>query len=291
MTSGARRLRTLLNGDRLIVAPGIFDGLSAAAVRAAGFPAAYMTGAGVSASAWGLPDIGLLTATEMAERARTLAELVEVPLIADADTGYGSPLNLVRTVRNYEAAGVAAIQLEDQTFPKRCGHLDDKAVIAVEEFVMKLAAALEARDEMLVIARTDALGPLGLDEAIERAQRYAEAGADIVFVEAPESVAQLERIGAAIDAPLLLNVVPGGRTPAIEPERARALGYRIAIHPGAGLVPATRALQEAYAALAASAAVAPPPTGPESFFALLGLADWADLGRRFDVKKEVQAWA
>jgi 2-methylisocitrate lyase-like PEP mutase family enzyme len=177
--SSAARLRELLAGDELIVAPGVYDGISAALVGKFGFAAAYMTGAGVSASGWGLPDIGLLTLTEMAERARMLAGLLEIPLIADADTGYGSPINVIRTVREYERAGVAAIQLEDQVFPKRCGHLTGKEVLEAEQFVVVLSAALEARrdPDTVIIARTDARGPLGIQAALERAQTYAAAGA------------------------------------------------------------------------------------------------------------------
>ena len=217
--SRALQLRRLLAGERLIVAPGVYDGISAALVGRYGFPAAYMTGAGVSASAYGLPDIGLLTLTEMAERARVLAGLVGVPLIADADTGYGSPINVVRTVREYERAGVAAIQLEDQVFPKRCGHLAGKEVVDAGRFRATLEAALDAREDpdTVIVARTDARAPLGLDEAIARARLYADAGADVIFVEAPESEQEVERIAGEIDAPLLLNVVPGGLYPRAVP--------------------------------------------------------------------------
>jgi 2-methylisocitrate lyase-like PEP mutase family enzyme len=186
--SPGRRLRALLADDGLIVAPGVFDGISASLVGRVGFAAGYLTGAGVAASGFGLPDIGLLTQTEMTERARVLATaLGDTPLIADADTGYGAPLNVIRTVREYEAAGVAAIQLEDQAFPKRCGHLPDKELISEDEFVVKLAAALDARSDLdlVVIARTDARAVLGVDAAIARANRYAAAGADVIFVEAP----------------------------------------------------------------------------------------------------------
>jgi 2-methylisocitrate lyase-like PEP mutase family enzyme len=241
--SRGTQLRELLAGDRLIVAPGVYDGISAALVGRLGFAAAYMTGAGVSASAFGLPDIGLLTLTEMAERARVLAGLLEIPLIADADTGYGSPINVVRTVREYERAGVAAIQLEDQEFPKRCGHLAGKEVTDAERFAVALSAALDARTDpdTVIVARTDARAPLGIDEAIRRANRYAAVGADVIFVEAPESIEEIERIAAEVDAPLLMNVVPGGRTPPVEHDRLLELGYRIAIHPAAVFATATPA--------------------------------------------------
>src|SRR5882757_9868074 len=190
-TSSARKaLRGLLERGELIVAPGVFDGISAQLAKRTGHTAAYLTGAGVAASGFGLPDIGLVTASEMAERARMLVDVLgEVPLIADADTGYGAPLNVVRTVRQYDAAGVAAIQLEDQAFPKRCGHLPDKHVVDAEVFEQTLAAALD------------------------RANRYAAAGADVIFAEAPQGTDEVERIAREVDAPLLINLVLGGMTP------------------------------------------------------------------------------
>ena len=208
-TAARQNLRTLLDQGELIVAPGVFDGITAHLVRRTGQAAAYMTGAGVAASGFGLPDIGLVTGTEMAERARMLVGVLgDIPLIADADTGYGATMNVVRTVRLYEQAGVAAIQLEDQVFPKRCGHLSDKHVVDAAEFEQTLAAALDARtdDNLLIVARTDARAPLGLDAAIERANRYAQAGADVIFVEAPQSIEEIERIagevaGSAADQP------------------------------------------------------------------------------------------
>jgi 2-methylisocitrate lyase-like PEP mutase family enzyme len=283
--SAARRLRELLAGSDLIVAPGVYDGISAALVGKLGFGCAYMTGAGVCASAAGLPDVGLLTMTEMAERARMLAGGLEVPLIADADTGYGSPVNVVRTVREYERAGVAAIQLEDQVFPKRCGHLAGKDVVDSERFLLTLRAALEARrdPDTVVIARTDARAPLGIDEAIRRGRAYAGAGADVIFVEAPESEAEIEQIAAAIEAPLLINIVPGGRTPELPPARLAELGFRIAIHPGVALAAATVAAGEALGALAATSH-APVAAGPAGFFDLFGLREWDELGSRYQAE-------
>ena len=274
------RLRELLAGDELIVAPGVYDGISAALVAKLGFTAAYMTGAGVAAS-FGLPDIGLLTLAEMAGRARALAAQLEVPLIADADTGYGSPINVVRTVREYERAGVAAIQLEDQTFPKRCGHLAGKEVVSAEQFGRSLRAAVDARDEMLIVARTDARAPLGLDEAIARANSYAAIGADVIFVEAPRTVEEIERIAAEVQAPLLLNLVPGGLTPSLDHRRLHELGYRIAIYPGAvmmAVVPAAIASLAALRGLADESSAVP---GPEAFFDLFGLDEWIELGQRY----------
>ncbi|HEY1916213.1 MAG TPA: isocitrate lyase/PEP mutase family protein [Streptosporangiaceae bacterium] len=282
--SAGRVLRERLATGELIVAPGVFDGLSASLAGRMGFAAGYMTGAGVAAAGFGLPDIGLVTQTEMVERARVLVRcLGEVPLIADADTGYGSALNVVRTVREYEAAGVAAIQLEDQAFPKKCGHLPDKELIPAEEFVVKLAAALEARTDpsLVVIARTDARGPLGLDAAISRARLYAAAGADVIFVEAPESAAELERIAAEVDAPLLVNLVAGGLTPAESAERLGAWGYGIAIHPSAPLGGVAWAMLQGLAELAGKDPAEWVPGSPAEFFNLVGLAEWSRLGERY----------
>jgi 2-methylisocitrate lyase-like PEP mutase family enzyme len=284
----ASRLRELLAGDELIVAPGVYDGISAALVDKLGFAAAYMTGAGVCASAYGLPDIGLLTLTEMAERARMLAAQLSVPLIADADTGYGSPINVVRTVREYERAGVAAIQLEDQVFPKRCGHLAGKDVVSADRFALALQAAVDAREELLIIARTDALAVHGIDEAIRRANRYAQIGADVVFVEAPESIEQIEQIAAAVDAPLLLNVVPGGRTPEVAQARLAELGYRIAIHPGAALAAVVPAAIAALGALREQTPAFSGAASPEGFFDLFDLNSWMELGKRYEGDRQ---WA
>jgi 2-methylisocitrate lyase-like PEP mutase family enzyme len=281
--SKAAKLRELLAADELIVAPGVYDGISAALVGKLGFPAAYMTGAGVCASGYGLPDIGLLTLTEMAERAAVLARLLDIPLIADADTGYGSPINVVRTVRAYEHAGVAAIQLEDQVFPKRCGHLAGKDVIDAGEFALALQSAVEARrdPDTVIVARTDARAPLGLDEAIRRAQRYASIGADVIFVEAPQSVAEIERIAGEVDAPLLLNVVPGGLTPEIDHARLAELGYRIAIHPGAALAAVVPAAVQALSGLRDATPAFAGSVSPQGFFDLFGLTSWNELGQRY----------
>jgi 2-methylisocitrate lyase-like PEP mutase family enzyme len=280
--NAAARLRELLAGERLVVAPGVYDGISAALVGKLGFPAAYMTGAGVSASGWGLPDGGLLTLTEMAERARTLAGLLDVPLIADADTGYGSPINVVRTVREYERAGVAAIQLEDQVFPKRCGHLSGKEVIDADRFVAALEAALGARrdPDTVIVARTDARAPLGVEEAISRAHEYAAVGADLIFVEAPQSIEEVERIAAEVDAPLLLNVVPGGLTPQIDSARLAELGFRVAIHPGAVLAAVAQAAMQALTVLAETTPLTT-SADPAGFFDLFGLGDWNTISERY----------
>ncbi|WP_194925005.1 isocitrate lyase/PEP mutase family protein [Catenulispora pinisilvae] len=285
MTTPARaRLRALLDSKQLIVAPGVFDGISAQLAERTGHVAAYLTGAGVAASGFGLPDIGLVTQTEMAERARMMVRaLGDVPLLADADTGYGAPINVIRTVREYEDAGVAAIQLEDQAFPKRCGHLPDKELVGADDFARTLGAALEARSDngMLVIARTDARGPLGIDAAIARANRYAAEGADILFVEAPQSTEEVERIAAEVQAPLLLNLVIGGLTPEQSAERLEQLGFAVAIHPSAALVHSALGTLTALCQLRGIKPDEFLPTKPEEFFNLVGMAEWFELGEKY----------
>ncbi len=283
-TPARQRLRDLLDTHELIIAPGVFDGISAQLTKRTGHVAAYMTGAGVAASGFGLPDIGLVTASEMADRVRMIAgALGDIPLIADADTGYGAPMNVVRTVRCYDAAGVAAIQLEDQVFPKRCGHLPDKRVVDAAVFEQTLAAALDARsdDNLLVVARTDARAPLGLDAAIERANRYAQAGADVIFVEAPQDTAEIERIAAEVDAPLLINLVVGGITPLESVSRLQALGYAIAIHPSNLLMQATFGMLQSLCQLNGTDIAAHVPTSVADFFNLMGMAEWLALDEKY----------
>ncbi|OBI37402.1 isocitrate lyase/PEP mutase family protein [Mycobacterium colombiense] len=292
-TPARTRLRALLDNRELIVAPGVFDGISAHLTRRTGHVAAYMTGAGVAASGFGLPDIGLVTATEMADRvAMITGALGDVPLIADADTGYGGPMNVVRTVRSYDAAGVAAIQLEDQVFPKRCGHLPDKQVVDAAVFEQTLAAALDARsdDDLLVVARTDARAPLGLDAAIERANRYAQAGADIIFVEAPRDDGEIERIAHEVDAPLLINLVLGGLTPLQSASRLQELGYAIAIHPSSLLMQTTFAMLQSLCELNGTDLAARLPTSPADFFNLVGMSEWRALDDKY-ARTEDRTWA
>src|SRR3954449_645345 len=243
--TGAAGLRALLERGEPVLAPGAYDGLSARLVERAGFPAVYMTGFGASASLLGRPDVGLLSFAEMAGHARRLAQAVSVPLIADADDGYGNPLNVMRTVREYAAAGVAALHVEDQVAPKRCGHMEGKDVIDAAEMVEKVRAAVEARGdgELLIIARTDARAVEGLDAALERARRYREAGADALFVEAPESEQEIEAVaGAFPDVPLVFNWVDGGKTPQLPVDRIRELGFALVIYPVATLFAAARTL-------------------------------------------------
>ena len=280
--SPAGRLRRLLEGGELVVAPGIFDGLSAHLVRRMGFRAGYLTGAGVAASGFGLPDIGLVGMAEMVDRVSMAAGVLgEIPLIADADTGYGPAMSVARTVQAYERAGVAAIQLEDQAFPKRCGHLPDKELVSTEEFLDKLGAALEARNDALIVARTDARAVLGLSAAIERGNAYAEAGADVIFVEAPRTVEEIALVGREITAPKLINVVAGGLTPEVDPAMLRELGYSIAIYPTTALLAVTNAAVTALRSIGGRDAVSPQATRMEDFFRLVGLDEWFTISERW----------
>ncbi len=228
-----RTLRTLVEKKQGLVVPGAYDGISARLVQQAGFPAVYMTGYGTAASRLGLPDLGFAGLAEMADHARNIAAVVDVPLIADADTGYGNALNVRRTVQTYEAAGVAALHIEDQITPKRCGHLSGHQVIPRGEFAGKIRAAVEARrdPDLLVIARTDGISAVGFDEALRRGEAAAEAGADVLFIEAPRDEAQVERVARAFDTPLLYNYAPGGRSPLLPFRQLRELGYAIILLP------------------------------------------------------------
>ena len=242
--------RRLLSDDEIIVAPGVYDGLSARLAARAGFRAVYATGGGIARSL-GYPDLGLLGMSEVVDHLVPIVESAGAPVIADADTGYGNALCVHRTVRAFERIGVAALHLEDQTFPKRCGHLDDKTVVPTDEMVQKLRAARDAvgDGDLVLIARTDALAVEGLDAAIDRAHAYAAAGADVVFVEAPESLAQIEAIAARLPYPKLINMFQGGKTPLVPAERLRDLGYRIVIIPSDLQRAAIRAMEDVLAAI------------------------------------------
>jgi 2-methylisocitrate lyase-like PEP mutase family enzyme len=253
MSTGLRastRLRELLRGGDVIVAPGVWDGLSARLVARAGFVAAYATGGGIARS-MGYPDLGLLSLSEIVDRLANIVEHARVPVIADADTGYGNALNAQRAVREFERAGVAALHLEDQTFPKRCGHYDDKAVVPTREMAQKLRAARDAMTDpdIVLIARTDALAVEGLDAAIERAHAYASAGADVIFVEAPVSIEQIETIARRVPQPKLINMFQGGKTPLVPVARLKTLGYQIVIVPSDLQRAAIRAMDDVLAAL------------------------------------------
>lgn len=242
------RLAARIRGRELVIAPGVFDLISARIADRLGFECLYATGYGMVASHLGLPDAGLATYSDMLGRVAQIASMTETPLVADGDTGYGGLLNVEHTVRGYEAAGACAIQIEDQEFPKKCGHMLGRRVIAREEMAAKVRVAAESREDrdFLIIARTDARAELGLDEALRRAETYRRAGADMLFIESPESIEEMRRIGETFDVPLVANMVEGGRTPALTGAELEELGYRLAIFPALGFLAAGAAMERAF---------------------------------------------
>ena len=278
--------KQFLKRDKLLVAPGCFDGLSARLVEEAGFEAAYFSGGAVARS-MGLPDIGLVTMSEVIERAAQVVSAVKIPVIADADTGYGNAINLVRTVREYERVGVTAIHIEDQITPKRCGHLDGKEVISLPEMIKKLEAALASRADpnFCIIARTDARGVHGLDDAISRARAFAQLDVDAIFVEAPQSESELEQIPRALpNIPLLVNVFKGGKTPMLPAERLEKMGYRIAIYPSETQRAGIYAMRQALSLLKREGTTEAMDEALTTFKErdkIVGLDDWQELERKF----------
>ena len=279
------KLRQMLSEPGIIVAPGAYEGISARLIEAHGFRAVYLTGAGTAATVLGQPDLGLTTLTEMATHAAHVAGCISLPIIADADTGFGNALNVVRTVREYERAGVAALHLEDQVFPKKCGHIAGKQVIPAKEFAEKIRAAAEDRTDpdFLIIARTDARAVHGLDDAIERGNLYHEAGADVIFVEAPQSEEEIERVAREVKAPLLSNMVAGGKTPPVKYSKLEQLGYKIVIYPGLCMFAALRAVDAALADLRATESDWPegPTLGPMDLFQKVGIDWWLEIERKY----------
>ena len=258
MTSPAAKLRSLLAEPGVLVMPCCFDALSARLVERAGFPLTFLSGFAVSAAKLALPDAGLLSYGELAAHGRDVTSAVRIPVIADADTGFGNAVNVKRTVRGLAAAGFACVMIEDQLAPKRCGHVPGKEVVSRGEALARIRAALDARDEgaaILVMARTDARATHGLDEAIARGRAFAELGADLVFVEAPTSEAEMERVCREIPAPQMANLVEDGATPWLPPQRLAEIGYKIAAHPLTLLSSAVRAMQDALVQLGAGAPV------------------------------------
>jgi 2-methylisocitrate lyase-like PEP mutase family enzyme len=254
MTSSLRKqLKAKLAGNELVVAPGVFDMISVRMADSLGFDCLYMTGFGTVASYLGEADAGLATYTDMLNRVTAFCAATRTPIICDADTGYGGLLNVAHTVRGYERAGAAGIQLEDQEFPKKCGHTPGRRVIAQHDMAQKIRVAVEARQDpdMLIIARTDARTSLGLDEAMRRCDAYLEAGADVLFLESPETEQELEAIGKRFDAPLIINVVEGGRTPQLSPADLQRLGFSLAIYPASGFLAVAQALHKVYGELRA----------------------------------------
>lgn len=281
-----RQLRTLLSGNTLIMAPGCFDCLTARLVAKADFPAAYITGSGVSMSALGAPDMGVISFPEIAERARRIADAVDIPIICDADTGYGGPINIIRTVRELERAGVSAVQIEDQAWPKKCGHELGRKIVDVAEMVGRIKAAVDARDDddFVVIARTDARTSRGVEEALDRARAYREAGADVLFVESPENREEMRAINERLEGPTLANMVEGGRTPFLPADELADLGYRVAIYPNS----LTRLIARQGALMLAELAKNGTTAGMQDamldhrgLWSLFDYADWTELEARF----------
>jgi 2-methylisocitrate lyase-like PEP mutase family enzyme len=284
--SSRQILKRLLQRDKLLVAPGCFDGLSARLVEEAGFEAAYLSGGAVARS-MGIPDIGLVTMSEAIERAAQVVSAIKIPIIADADTGYGNAVNLVRTVREFERIGVAAIHIEDQVTPKRCGHLDGKEVVSLPEIEQKIAAALAARTDrdFCIIARTDARAVNGMDDAINRAKTFAKLGVDAIFVEAPQSEEELAEIPRRLPGiPLLVNVFKGGKTPMLPAERLEKMGYRIAIYPSETQRAAIHAMRNALTTLKREGTTESIDASLTTFKErdrVVGLDDWQKIEREY----------
>jgi len=284
------RLRELLAGPELVVAPGAYDALSARLIAQAGFQAVYMTGFGTAASVLGQPDVGLLTMSEMVNRAAALAAVAgEIPLIADADTGYGNPINVRRTIREYEQAGVAGLHIEDQVWPKKCGHMEGKQVIPQDEMVQKIRAAVDARQDpdFVIIARTDANAVNGFEDAVRRGQAYRQAGADVLFIEAPRSIQELETLGKTFSGvPLLYNWAESGKTPLLPLNEIQALGFKLVIFPVSLLLAATHAMLNLLAVLKPGQTPAPfaeQMVTFSQFTTLVGLPEIQALERRYGV--------
>jgi 2-methylisocitrate lyase-like PEP mutase family enzyme len=282
-------LPTMLAGREIIVAPGCYDALTALLVEEAGFRAAYLSGASIAYSRFGRPDIGLVGMEEVAGVVSAIRERIAIPLIVDADTGFGNALNVIRTVKLFERMGASAIQIEDQGYPKRCGHLDNKDLVSTDEMVGKIKAALDARADAdtLIIARTDAIGVEGFEPALERAARYAQAGADMLFVEAPRSEDEMQtmvgRLGNA--APLMANMVEGGKTPSLDAKALQKLGFRLVIFPGGTARAVGRMLREYFASLAEHGTTEPWRDRMLDFAGLqelLGTKDMLDMGKRYE---------
>jgi 2-methylisocitrate lyase-like PEP mutase family enzyme len=276
-----------LKDKRILLAPGVYDALTALIAEQAGFEALYLTGAGIAYTRLGRPDIGLVTASEVADTLANICNRVSLPVIVDADTGFGNALNVARTVRAFERAGAAAIQLEDQATPKRCGHLDGKSLVPAGEMAGKVRAALDARDRALIVARTDAIAVEGLEPALERAERYLEAGADVLFIEAPRTLEEIKTVTQrfAGRAPLLANMVEGGKTPVLAADALEALGFSIAIFPGAIARALGFAAREFYASLRKHGGTDAMRSRMLDFTELnrlIGTPEMLKLGRKYD---------
>jgi len=281
----------MLADDGLIMAPGAYDAWSARLIEKAGFGAVYMTGYGVSASVLGRPDIGLISMQEMAEMAKNINYAVDLPVIADADNGYGGALNVVRTVQEYEGCGIAAIQLEDQVMPKRCGHMEGKQLVPQEEMEAKVRAAVYARrdPDTVIIARTDARAVNGFDDAVRRCIAYVEAGADVIFLEAPQSIDEVKQAAQVIKAPLLANMVEHGKTPLLTKAELEQIGYKIAIYPTTALYAATKQIMDVMSILLqqeTNAACMPYTVDFPTFYDMIGVPQARQLEQTFMTKNQ-----
>ncbi len=282
--SQAKTFHAQIQSGPMVVAPGAYDCITARLIAQAGYPAVYMTGAGTSV-AHGLPDYGLLTMTEMVANARRITGCIDVPLVSDSDTGYGNELNAYRTVQEFERAGVAAIHIEDQVFPKKCGHLEDKELISLEDYTAKIRAAVAAKStrEFQIIARTDSRAGAGFEEAVRRCNAALEAGADMAFLEAPQTMAEVEQVPKLVKGPCLLNVVLGGKTPAVNLRDAEKMGYRIAILPGMLFASIIGLCDKMLADVKETGELAQPFSsgGPAKTFARFGAAEWDERRTAF----------
>ena len=292
-TTMTKRLRDLLARPKLLMAPGAADALTARLIANHGFEAIYMTGAGTSAVRLGMPDVGLLTMSEMVDNAQRIAEASQLPLIADADTGYGGPVNVQRTVRAYERAGAAAIHIEDQQWPKRCGHLAGKSLIPAAEMASKLRAGLDARhdEDFVLIARTDALAVEGFERAMERCHTYEEAGADMIFLEAPSRMEHLAAIPKAFKKPALYNMASSGKTPFLSADELQNLGFKLVIYPNFALLSAITAISKTLAELKSKGSVAglvKDIASFQDFFNLVGMKEVQEAEAKYAVDEKTR---
>jgi methylisocitrate lyase len=283
-------LRKLIGSEDFLLLPGCFNALSARLVEQAGFPAAYISGAGVASNFLGYPDIGLTSMAEVLENARNITQVTDIPVICDADTGFGNAVNVIRTVRDFENAGLAGIQLEDQVMPKKCGHTEGKLLVTKNEMIQKIKAAVDTRRDadFVFVIRTDAIAVNGIQDALERASSYVEAGADVIFVEAPQNVAQMKRIAETIKVPLLANMVEGGgKTPILPASELAALGFKLAIYPTALWMASIKAMQEVLQVLKKDGTSLPYAERMVSFqemFEIVGRSGYADLEKKYAAK-------
>ena len=289
--NACKKLRDLLKGPELIMAPGVADALNARLVAEANFKAIYMTGSGTTASRLGMPDIGLLSVSEMVDNASRIADASGLPLISDADTGYGGPLNVHRTIRMFEKAGAAGVHIEDQNWPKRCGHLSGKTIIPAREMISKIQAACDGRvdDNFVIIARTDALALEGLNSALDRAEQYAEAGADIIFVESPSTMEEIETIPKKISKPTLYNMAASGKTPFLENSEIEKFGFKVVIYPNFAMLAAVPAVRHYLSELKNNGTVAHLVNEMASFqdlFNLVGMETVRQMEEKYSVDQE-----